>query len=125
MAPWCGREYVVAVAPVPGFFDFPAPLAFAHRGGAAEVPENTWSAFAHAVSLGYHYVETDIRATRDRVAVALHDPTIDRVSGQRGVLSRMSWRQLQDIRLLERAEVPGSTSCLSSPVGPSCTGTSM
>ena len=96
----------MAVTPVPGFFDFPAPLAFAHRGGGAEVPENTWSAFAHAVSLGYHYVETDIRATRDGMAVALHDPTIDRVSGQRGVLSQMTWRQLRDVRLPDGRDVP-------------------
>jgi glycerophosphoryl diester phosphodiesterase len=94
------------VVPVRGFFDFPAPLAFAHRGGAAEVPENTWSAFAHAVSLGYHYVETDIRATHDGVAVAVHDPTVDRVSGQPGTVSQMTWQQLQDVRLGDGREVP-------------------
>lgn len=94
------------MVPVRGFFDFPAPLAFAHRGGAAEAPENTWSAFAHAVSLGYHYVETDIRATDDGVAVAIHDPTIDRVSGQQGTVSAMTWRQLRAVRLGDGREVP-------------------
>jgi glycerophosphoryl diester phosphodiesterase len=94
------------VVPVRGFFDFPAPLAFAHRGGAAEVPENTWSAFAHAVSLGYHYVETDIRATRDGVAVAMHDPTIDRVAGQPGAVSEMTWQQLRHVRLADGREAP-------------------
>jgi glycerophosphoryl diester phosphodiesterase len=94
------------VVAVRGFFDFPAPLAFAHRGGADEAPENTWSAFAHAVSLGYRYVETDIRATRDGVAVAFHDPTIDRVSGQAGVVGRMTWPQLREVRLQDGRAVP-------------------
>lgn len=94
------------MVPVLGFFDGPTPLAFAHRGGAAEAPENTWAAFAHAVSLGYRYVETDIRATRDGVAVAFHDPTIDRVSGQSGVVAKMTWSQLQAVPLGDGREAP-------------------
>ncbi len=99
-------SYLEAVVPARSFFDLPAPLAFAHRGGAAEAPENTWKAFAYAVSLGYHYVETDIRATLDGVAVALHDPTIDRVSGQPGAVDKMTWPQLQAVRLQDGREVP-------------------
>jgi len=101
-----GGSYLEAVVPARSFFDLPAPLAFAHRGGAAEAPENTWKAFAYAVSLGYHYVETDIRATLDGVAVALHDPTIDRVSGQPGAVDKMTWPQLQAVRLQDGREVP-------------------
>jgi glycerophosphoryl diester phosphodiesterase len=70
------------------------------------VPENTWAAFAHAVALGYRYIETDIRATQDGVAVAVHDPAIDRVSGHQGVVAKMSWPQLQAVRLKDGREVP-------------------
>ncbi len=94
------------MVPLPAFLDHPGPLAFAHRGGAAEAPENTWAAFAHAVSLGYRYVETDIRATRDGVPVAFHDPTIDRVSGQPGVVAKMNWSQLRAVPLPDGREAP-------------------
>ena len=88
------------------FLDHPGPLAFAHRGGAAEAPENSWAAFEHAVSLGYRYMETDIRATADGVAVALHDPTLDRVADRPGVLSSMTWAQVREARLQDGREVP-------------------
>jgi len=47
------------------YLDHPRPAAFAHRGGAAHNPENSWSAFEYAVKLGYAYLETDARSTSD------------------------------------------------------------
>ena len=94
------------VAPNFAFLEHPGPLAFAHRGGSAEAPENSWAAFEHAVALGYRYIETDVRATADGVAVALHDPTLDRVTQQPGVLHKMSWAQVRATRLGDGREIP-------------------
>ena len=88
------------------FLDHPGPLAFAHRGGAAEAPENSWAAFEHAIALGYRYMETDVRATADGVAVVLHDPTLDRVASRPGVLAKMTWAEVRASKLQDGREIP-------------------
>jgi len=76
------------------FLEHPRPFGFAHRGGTTIAPENTEAAFAHAVSLGYRYLETDVRATADGVLVAFHDSTLDRVAGVSGAVEEMTWAEL-------------------------------
>jgi len=85
------------------FLDHPSPLAFAHRGGAAHAPENSWRAFEHAVGLGYQYLETDVQATADGVLIAFHDRTLARVTGQPGRIARMPYRELDGV-LIDGAE---------------------
>lgn len=52
----------------------------AHRGGAAEGPENTLPAFRHAVRLGADMMEMDARCSRDGVPVVCHDERVDRTT---------------------------------------------
>jgi glycerophosphoryl diester phosphodiesterase len=81
------------------FLRWPGPIAFAHRGGASEVPENTMPAFEHAVRLGYRYVETDVHATADGVLLAFHDDVLDRVTDRTGVIGELPWSAVSEARV--------------------------
>lgn len=81
------------------------PIAMAHRGGAQEAPENTPAAFQRAVDLGYDYLETDLRSTRDGVIVLMHDSSLERVAGVHQSVADMDWDELSQVRLAEGERV--------------------
>jgi glycerophosphoryl diester phosphodiesterase len=55
---------------------------YAHRGAAAELPENTLPAFARAVELGVGAIETDAHLSRDGHVVLAHDASAQRMGGR-------------------------------------------
>lgn len=68
----------------------------AHRGAAAEAPENTLPAFALAIALGADALELDVRRTRDGGLVVIHDATLDRTTDRRGAVARLTLRQVRE-----------------------------
>lgn len=73
--------------------------AYAHRGGAREAPENSLAAFRNATGLGFTHLETDVRPTRDGVAVLHHDADLDRTTDGRGPVRDRTWSQVRRLRL--------------------------
>jgi glycerophosphoryl diester phosphodiesterase len=71
------------------------PIAFAHRGGRADAPENTLVAFRQALALGATGLESDARLAADGEVVLAHGPTI------RTGLRRVKVRTLPSTRLAE------------------------
>jgi glycerophosphoryl diester phosphodiesterase len=88
------------------FLEHAGVLAFAHRGGALEAPENTMKAFEYAVGLGYRYLETDVYATRDGVLIAFHDEKLDRVTDAKGEVEALTWAQVRRARIGGREPIP-------------------
>ena len=88
------------------FLEHEGPLAFAHRGGAGEAPENTLKAFGRAVDMGFRYLETDARVSADGVAMVFHDATLDRVTDRTGKVCDLSSAQLKSARVWGREPIP-------------------
>ncbi|MCB0970095.1 MAG: glycerophosphodiester phosphodiesterase [Acidimicrobiales bacterium] len=88
------------------FLDHPGPLAFAHRGGASEWPENTMPAFEGAVALGYRWIETDAHVTADGICLAFHDEVLDRVTDRTGVIAELPYREVRQARVDGREPIP-------------------
>ncbi|MEV0010962.1 glycerophosphodiester phosphodiesterase [Streptomyces sp. NPDC047973] len=68
--------------------------AVAHRGDPYRARENTLPSILSAVEQGADAVEIDVRATRDRVPVLLHDSTLERLWGQDVRLDRLDHKEL-------------------------------
>lgn len=75
------------------------PRLFAHRGLAIEAPENTLLAFAKALALGVEYLETDVHASSDGVAMISHDPELSRLTGRDTRIDQLTAAELQRIDL--------------------------
>ena len=88
------------------FLDHPGPIAFAHRGGGLESPENTLVAFEHARALGYKYIETDAVVTRDGVLLAFHDERLDNLTDRRGAVHELPWSSVQTARVHGTQAIP-------------------
>lgn len=88
------------------FLNHDGPIAFAHRGGSLEAEENTMAAFAHAVGLGYSYIETDVQATSDGVAVIFHDDTLTRMTGDPERVADLTWADLSRRRTKGGETIP-------------------
>ncbi|MGV8995902.1 MAG: glycerophosphodiester phosphodiesterase [Parvibaculaceae bacterium] len=81
-------------------------MAFAHRGGAGNWPENTMPAFQGAIDLGFRYIETDVHATRDGVLLAFHDDKLDRVTDKTGIIAEMDFADVARARVDGKEPIP-------------------
>src|SRR5690554_3477427 len=88
------------------FFSPAAPRVFAHRGLALEAPENTMLAFLKALSVGVDYLETDVHASSDGVAVIAHDETLTRVAGRPVRVDHLTMAELRRVDLGEGQGFP-------------------
>ena len=69
------------------FFDTRRLQVFAHRGGGALAPENTFAAFDNGLAKGAQGLELDVHLSADDVVVVHHDRTLERTTNLTGPLA--------------------------------------
>jgi glycerophosphoryl diester phosphodiesterase len=70
-------------------------LLYAHRGAAAERPENTMVSFERAIELGAGALEFDVHGTRDGELVVSHDPDGARMCGVGAAFREVDWSEVK------------------------------
>jgi glycerophosphoryl diester phosphodiesterase len=88
------------------FFDSTLPLVFAHRGGCALGPENTFAAFARGMAAGADGLELDVHLSADGVVVVHHDETLDRTTSGAGPIAARTAAELGRVDPGDGAGIP-------------------
>lgn len=89
-----------------GFLDSAGPIAFAHRGASPDGRENTLAAVERVVRLGFTHLETDVRVSRDGVALLMHDPSLDRTTDRSGAIADLPWAEIERARIGGTEPIP-------------------
>ncbi len=78
----------------------PAPLLVGHRGSSYGV-ENTEQAFREGAKLGYQYVETDIKVTKDTKFVLCHNDDLSSFGHSNLTIAGSTMAELQAVTLTQ------------------------
>lgn len=69
----------------------------AHRGDAANAPENTFAAFQRVIQHGIPMLEIDVQMSADYHLVVIHDETLDRTTNGTGPVHHYTYEQLAQL----------------------------
>ena len=78
----------------------------AHRGAAAEAPENCVEAFDLGLRLGADAIELDVRRGADGVLWVVHDETLDRTTDGTGHIAELARADVEAARMSTGARIP-------------------
>ncbi len=73
---------------------FRLPPVMGHRGAAAHAPENTLVSIRRAAEVGAPWVEFDVMLTADGVPVLFHDDSLERVTGEPGLMAETPYSRV-------------------------------
>jgi glycerophosphoryl diester phosphodiesterase len=75
----------------------PSIIVAGHRGFKFAYPENTLLAFQKALELGVDMLEFDLRLSKDKVVMVIHDETLERTTNGSGKMSDYRLAELQQL----------------------------
>lgn len=81
-------------------------LIIAHRGASNIAIENTLNAFQKAIEMGADYIEFDVHQLKDGEVVILHDTNTYRMTGKRGTLNKITYKELNKFKIGDSEKIP-------------------
>ncbi len=78
----------------------------AHRGGNEVAPENTLAAFKDSYDLGYRWLETDVRLSKDKVLYVFHDEDLSRLLGKPNKISDLNSWDIDELLIETEHKIP-------------------
>jgi glycerophosphoryl diester phosphodiesterase len=77
-----------------------------HRGCAGIEPENTMRAFKRAMDLGVDFIELDVRKSRDKKLVVIHDDKVDRTTNGNGSVRDLTFEEIRKLDAGKGEKIP-------------------
>jgi glycerophosphoryl diester phosphodiesterase len=81
-------------------------LRIGHRGARAYEPENTLRSFKKAVEMGVDAVELDVRKTKDRQLVVIHDADVKKTTDGKGLVSELTLKEIKEFSAEKGEKIP-------------------
>jgi len=72
-------------------------LVIGHRGAKSYALENTIESIKKAIALKTDVIEVDIRLTKDKVPILMHDRRVDRTTDGKGKVSKLTLKQIKKL----------------------------
>ena len=73
------------------------PKLIGHRGVRDLCPENTIESISKAFDIGLSYVEIDVKISRDKFPILLHDDTLDRTTNGSGLVIDYDYENIKKL----------------------------
>jgi len=77
----------------------------AHRGCSSLSPENTLSSFKKALEIGVDGIELDIRSTKDKEIIVIHDNFVDRTTNGKGKANELTLKQIKKLNIIDKTGI--------------------
>ncbi len=77
-----------------------------HRGCAGLEPENTIRAFKKALDLGVDLIEFDVRETKDKKLVVIHDEKVNRTTNGKGYVRGLTFEEIGKLNAGKGEKIP-------------------
>ena len=81
-------------------------ILIGHRGACYYKPENTISSFRKALQLKCKFIECDVRLSKDKKVVIIHDKNLERTTNGDGLVSKHTLKELKKLDAGNREKIP-------------------